>query len=365
MRTENENKTVLDNKQDTVLSESSTANETKELSKRPNDLYRFVKDSLVDLAKSTENAKASEQVKAYLRFVARFHKYSWNNSFLILAQNPNATKVRGMKQWNKDFSRFVKASVQCSKCRTYFTNKELEQQTGQEAWKAKTCPICKERLRRTAIAILAPSPYKIKVKVPKLDEQGQPKANEQGETELEEIEETRQGFITVYVYDVEDTQGKPIPRLDLTVSDSKSILDRLLAIAEKRGLTVEQEDMRSGQYGYVTGQKKIALRQDMNEASKSNVLIHELAHWDLDHLGDMLASRSRHETEAEAVCYAVASYFGLETKSDLYLSIWSKDTRQILEAFERIKDTTAKLIREIEEAKPTQTAVVQTRGTDL
>jgi len=69
MRTENENKTVLDNEQGTVLSESSTANEAKELSKRPNDLYRFVKDSLVDLAKSTENAKASEQVKAWdMRF---------------------------------------------------------------------------------------------------------------------------------------------------------------------------------------------------------------------------------------------------------------------------------------------------------
>ena len=50
----------------------------------------------------------SEQYKAYMKAMAKFHRYSFNNVMLILMQCPNATAVAGFNTWKKQFGRTVK-----------------------------------------------------------------------------------------------------------------------------------------------------------------------------------------------------------------------------------------------------------------
>ena len=57
--------------------------------------------SLDTLARAVDDVRASETFKAYLAVQARFHRYSWHNSLLILMQRPDASRVAGFKAWQK------------------------------------------------------------------------------------------------------------------------------------------------------------------------------------------------------------------------------------------------------------------------
>ena len=282
------------------------------------EVMRRAKEALVKLVEKTEQTKNSKELKEYLAFLAKFHRYSACNTWLILSQRPNATKVRGFQQW-RELGRFV-------------------------------------RKGERGIRILAPQFKEIteKVKKPKLDERGKPIIDiTTGQIETEEVEETRTmtWFRPVYVFDIVQTDGKAVPELDLKAR-GPSILPQLLALAEKEQIPISFENMRQGTYGYLD-RKGIGVKADLDDTTKCSVLVHELAHKNLRHLDEKgKIPLSQIETEAEAVAFAVCDYFGIESSSDVYLSIWQKDSTRILEAYERIKDTIAKLIEALEAQAP-------------
>ena len=120
----------------------------------------------------------SEKYKSYLSTMSKFHNYSFNNTLLIAMQKPEATLVAGYKAWQKNFGRHVNKGEK-------------------------------------AIRILAPMPYKIKEERDKLDPvTGEMTFDENGMPQKEEVEVTIPAFRVVSVFDVSQTDGKPIPELE-------------------------------------------------------------------------------------------------------------------------------------------------------
>ena len=107
----------------------------------------------------------SEQYKAYLTAMSKFHNYSFNNTLLIAMQKPDATLVAGFSKWRDTFHRTVKKGEK-------------------------------------GIQILAPIPYKKKVETEKVDAAGQPAIGPDGKPmkEIQEIDATL--FRVAYVFDV-------------------------------------------------------------------------------------------------------------------------------------------------------------------
>lgn len=142
----------------------------------------------------------SEKYKTYLSIMSKFHNYSFNNTLLIAMQRPEATLVAGYKEWQKNFERHVNKGEK-------------------------------------AIRILAPAPYKIKEERDKLDPvTGEMMFDENGMSQKEQVEVTIPAFRAVYVFDVSQTDGKPIPELEAqellsTVEGYEDFVQALMNVA--------------------------------------------------------------------------------------------------------------------------------------
>src|SRR6056297_1478890 len=171
-----------------------------------------VKELLEELEERIEKVQSSEEFKEYLEFFSRFHNYSYRNILLIKMQKPDARLVAGYKQWQEKFNRYVKK--------------------GEEG-----------------IMILAP--YKYKKKVTELK-----KELVDGNFIEKEIEKEKQfvSFRPVYVFDVSQTEGEPVPSLDINIKDDNlDILDSLIKMANKLNIEVEFKLLREGLKGTSKG----------------------------------------------------------------------------------------------------------------
>lgn len=137
-----------------------------------------VKEITDKLEEGLKELFESEKYKSYLSTMSKFHNYSFNNTLLIAMQKPEATLVAGYKAWQKNFERHVNKGEK-------------------------------------AIRILAPAPYKIKEERDKIDPvTGEMTFDENGMPQKEEVEVTIPAFRAVSVFDVSQTDGKPIPELE-------------------------------------------------------------------------------------------------------------------------------------------------------
>ncbi len=234
---------------------------------------------LAQLEAGVEAIQTGDDFRRYLRFAARFHRYSYNNVLLILAQRPEVTRVAGYRAW---------------------------QRLGRQVRKGER-----------AIYVFAPRPYLV-----------QPE-NDNGD------EETRAGlaFRSVPVWDVSQTGGDPLPSLDvpaLTGDHGQAVYAALVAYAERAGLTVtnhdpdtEGDDTHSSYHGYYSPRRKLIFVQRAAPAQMVKTLIHELGHV-LD--PELLATpRAEHETVAEATAFVVAAHVGIDTGSYSfpYIAAWA------------------------------------------
>lgn len=208
----------------------------------------------------------SEALKEYLSAMGRFHRYSWNNVLLIHAQRTEATRVAGFHTWH-DLGRSVKKGEK-------------------------------------GIAILAPVIVKAKDLSP--DGKEPAKANEAFRLS---------GFRTAYVFDVSQTEGKPLPEFAKTTGDPKDYAEKLKALVAKQGIELTYDKSIAPAQGVSAG-GKIRLQPDLSPAEEFSVLTHELAHEMLHHRKDTerLPTVVR-ETQAEAVAYVVSRGVGLETNT--------------------------------------------------
>ena len=268
-----------------------------------------------------------EKYQAYLRTMSHFHHYSVNNQMLIFSQCPHATLVAGYQKWQNQFSRHV-----------------LRGEKG--------------------ISILAPTPYKIKVEKEKLDPDTKlPLLDADGNTITEEKEVQIPMFRPVKVFDVSQTDGKPLPeRVQSPVAELTGNVEHYEAFMEAlrriSPVPIEMKPLSNDLDGFFSPSKQsITLRDGMSEVQTVCAAVHEIAHSKLHDYAKQPNSQPKdsntEEIEAESIAYTVCAYFGIETSANSfgYVATWSKDKdlKAFKESLDTIRKTSSELISGVEQ----------------
>jgi len=244
------------------------------------------------------------------RFMARFHKYSFGNVLLILIQKPDAALCAGYKTWEK-MGRHVKKGEK-------------------------------------GIAIFAPRTYRKEI----VDE-------ETGE--VTDVITGLAGYKIVHVFDVSQTEGKPLPlpeepELGDTAA-GRDLYGRLLAVAGELSVAVKTEQIANGARGYFTPDKnEIVLSEDLRGDMRPQVLLHELAHVLAFRLGEQQRTKKRDaeyvkgEVIAEGAAFIAAARFGLDVEeaSFDYVASWAGDAEKVIAWGEAVQRVARELINRVE-----------------
>ena len=186
----------------------------------------------------------SEKYMRYLSVMSRFHRYSVNNTMLIYMQKPDATLVAGYNKWKDQFERHVKKGEH-------------------------------------GITIIAPTPYKKKIEEQKLDPDTKaPILDKDGKIVTEEKEIEIPMFRPVKVFDVSQTDGKPLPELASSLSGNVPNYEVFMeALRRSAPVPITFEAMAADTDGYFSADhQKIAIRQGMSEVQTVSATVHEIAH---------------------------------------------------------------------------------------
>ena len=299
--------------------------------KKPDKAYPSQLDKVKEITDKLEAGIQalfeSEAFKNYLKTLSKFHDYSLNNTILIAMQKPDATLVAGYTAWQKNFGRQV--------------------QKGE-----------------TGIRILAPTPYKKKMEVDRLDPiTGQAVLNPDGSTAKELKEIMVPAFKVVNVFDVSQTDGKPLPTIGVDELTGNVTNYEMFFEALKRACPVPVgfEQIPSGAKGYYhTVDQRIALQESMSEVQTIKTMIHEMAHQKLHSIDpkdlppeEPRLTRNAKEVEAEAIAYTVSQHYGIETSdySFAYIAGWSKgkDTPELKASLDRIRKAADEMITSIDD----------------
>ena len=274
----------------------------------------------------------SDNFRQYLRTMSRFHHYSLNNIILIQQQCPHATHVAGFTKWKNEFGRNV-------------------------------------RKGEKGIKILAPTPVKKKIEMTKIDPDTQmPAKDENGNDIVEEKEIKLPFFKVVSVFDVSQTDGRPLPAIVSTLDGRVEKYDIFLeALKRSSPVPIVFKPLQSNLDGYFSPKEQaITLREDMSEVQTVCAAVHEIAHAKLHDYANQPAveveegvfeepehkGRRTEEVEAESVAYSVCQYFNIETAENSfgYIASWSqgKDLKELRESLETINRTASELITDME-----------------
>ena len=186
----------------------------------------------------------SEKYMRYLSVMSRFHRYSVNNTMLIYMQKPDATLVAGFNKWKNQFERHVKKGEH-------------------------------------GITIIAPTPYKKKIEEMKRDpDTHAPILDADGKAVMEKKEIEIPMFRPVKVFDVSQTDGKPLPELASSLSGTVPHYEAFLeAVRRSAPVPIEFEPMADNMDGYFSPERqRIAIREGMSEVQTVSAAVHEIAH---------------------------------------------------------------------------------------
>ncbi len=270
----------------------------------------------------------SERYREYLRVMSKFHNYSFNNTLLIAMQKPDASLVAGFSAWKNNFGRNV-----------------MKGQKG--------------------IKIIAPSPYKVKQEMKKIDPHTQqPIIGKDGKPVTEEKEITIPAYKVVSVFDVSQTEGKELPDIavDELTGDVERYRDFFAALEKTSPVPIGFEQIPGSSHGYYhLEDKRIAIQEGMSELQTLKTAIHETAHAKLHDI-DLNApeneqqprvDRRTREVEAESVAYTVCQHYGLDTSdySFGYVAGWSsgRELSELKSSLETIRSAAAEIINSIDE----------------
>ena len=288
----------------------------------------------------------SEKYMRYLSVMSRFHRYSVNNTMLIYMQKPDATLVAGYNKWKNQFERHVKRGEH-------------------------------------GITIIAPTPFKKKIEEQKLDPDTKaPILDAEGKAVMEEREVEIPMFRPVKVFDVSQTDGKPLPELASTLSGSVQNYEAFMeALRRSAPVPLSVESMAAKMDGYFSpDQQRIAIREGMSEVQTVSAAVHEIAHSKLHNYakaqeeaaraGDKeppkKKDRNTEEVEAESISYAVCQYYGIQTGENSfgYIANWSqgKELPELRASLETINKTAGELINDIDRHYK---VICKERGIDL
>ena len=273
------------------------------------------------MEKLEEGIKAvftSERYAEYLKLMGKFHSYSFNNTILIQMQMPNASYLAGYKAW-ETLERHVKKG---------------------------------ER----GIMILAPNQYKRMKEVEVFDPvTGKQKVDADGNLVTEQKEIAYATFRPIAIFDISQTEGKPLPELAQELhGDIKNYGMILDAVKNTTSVPITFESWEGSKKGYYNFVKqRIGIKEGMSELQTVKTAIHELTHSVLHTDKDKLKDAATMEVEAESVAFVVCNHFGLDTSdySFGYLAGWSsnRELPELKSSLQTIQKTAHDLIDRMEE----------------
>ena len=234
----------------------------------PKDRLKEITDSI---ERGIQELFDSDRYKQYLQTMSRFHNYSLNNVMLINMQRPDATHVAGYGKWQSAFSRHVKKGEK-------------------------------------GIKIIAPTPYKKKVEEMLIDpDTKQPMRGPDGELLKQEVEVVVPRFRAVTVFDVSQTDGKPLPTLAQNLTASVQNYEVMMeALRRTSPVPISIEPIHDGSDGFYShASRSITIREGMSESQTVSTTIHEIAH-------AKLHSRPDVQLDHTAPRYQLAEIMGQE-----------------------------------------------------
>ena len=286
--------------------------------KRADELHQITDK----LEKGVKDVFQSDKYKQFLNVMAKFPRYSVNNTMLIMMQRPDAQLCQSFTGW-KQMGRYVKKGEK-------------------------------------GISILAPAPYKIEREQTKLDDKGRPVYDADGEPVKEKVEVTIRAFKVVKTFDLAQTDGKELPTIgpNELVGSIDGYPKLLQALQEISPVPVSFELIDGGAKGYYNLENKSIVIQDgMSEVQTIKTLLHEMAHQKL-HDKDTVPeakdiTRNGKEVEAESVAYVVCQHYGINTSdySFSYVAGWSegKETPELKASLDKIRQTASEFIYQIDQ----------------
>lgn len=281
-------------------------------------------DSIMQsLESGVEELFTSNRYKEFLKTMAKFHNYSFNNTMLIAMQRPDATLVTSYKNW---------------------------QSMGRQVMKGEK-----------GITIIAPAPYKKMKEKEVLDENQRPIMGTDGKPKTEKVEVTVPHFKAVTVFDIAQTSGEPIQTLapELLTAAVQDFDSFMQAIQKISPVPIRFDEIDGNANGYYhNADKEIVIKKGLSESQTLKTAIHEIAHAKL-HDREIMESlgvekdRLTKEVEAESVAYCVCSSFGLDTSdySFPYIAGWSssREMKEMKASMDVIRKTAGEMIDQLTE----------------
>ena len=281
-------------------------------------------DSIMQsLESGVEELFTSNRYQEFLKTMAKFHNYSFNNTMLIAMQRPDATLVTSYKNW---------------------------QSMGRQVMKGEK-----------GITIIAPAPYKKMKEKEVLDENQRPIMGTDGKPKTEKVEVTVPHFKAVTVFDIAQTSGEPIQTLapELLTAAVQDFDSFMQAIQKISPVPIRFDEIDGNANGYYHNvDKEIVIKKGLSESQTLKTAIHETAHAKL-HDREIMESlgvekdRLTKEVEAESVAYCVCSSFGLDTSdySFPYIAGWSssREMKEMKASMDVIRKTAGEMIDQLTE----------------
>ena len=259
--------------------------------------------------------------------MSKFHHYSFNNTMLIALQKPDASLIAGFSAWKNTHGRTVKKGEK-------------------------------------GIRIIAPTPFKVKQEMEKLDPKtNMPLVGADGNAITEEKEITIPAYKVVSVFDVSQTEGKELPSIgvDELTGDVSQYEDFFTALKKASPVPIALEHIEGSAHGYYhLAEKRIAIDDNMSELQTLKTAIHEIAHAKLHDIDSNAPKEEKEnrpnqrtrEVEAESVAYTVCQHYGLDTSdySFGYVAGWSsgKELSELKGSLETIRLAASELIDSID-----------------
>ena len=267
---------------------------------------------------------SSDKFREYLKVMSRFHTYSYRNSILIAMQKPDATLLAGFSTWKNKFERYPKRGSHGIKIFAPNHSKTPKYKT-----REKIDPL---------------------TNLPVLDQDGNPV--------IEKIPVKIPSFHIVTVFDVSDTDGKPLPELDIhPLAGEVSQYDTLMEAIRRTAKVPLVIGPVSGDANGYFDREKIVIREGLSELQTVKTAIHELAHSRYHSMAEtskknLHKDQATREVEAESIAFVVCEHFGLDTAdySFGYVSSWSsnKELPELKSSLQVIRDGALQIINELD-----------------
>ena len=311
----------------------------------PEERRRRIEALSKKLKDGVQRIQSSDEFRNFLVAMARFHTYSWNNQLLIMLQKPQATHVAGFNTW-KDLGRWVRAGetgIQIFAPRFPAVDIKWVRHTDGATWRI-------ERIDKEW-GIYHGGNLADRFKTRRAAER---QLQEWGATEERIVGAEVTRFLIVHVFDISQTDGKPLPEFEVPVlagEVNEELFTKLKILMQHRGVSVSFESrpyMDPGIKGQFIAPNQIWVRPEEPGAQQLKTLLHEVAHYYSE--GVFRIPRADAETIAESAAYVIGAHYGFDTgvRSFPYVALWAKEDKVMDQNLDAIHNVVQTILEDFE-----------------